>query len=149
MKRLLVLAAILWAPQLMAQETYSANYGAAAVTRFDKVRVGVNNETCRRLSLSASCTQAQACVAAGAANGAACSTADAVAVDARIYPNTQAGREELYKANSEARLKAIERRLLKEPDSRAVCTWYASATGVERATFCATVGLPSDCDPCP
>jgi hypothetical protein len=138
------------AEEAQAQETYTLSYGAAPVARLNRTRAAINVQTCKRLGLADACTQAEACTAAGAAGGASCSDAQAVAANARIYPDTQAGREELVTQLALQSFRAIERALLTEPEARGVCQWFTNtATAQQRSDFCTTAGQPADCMPCP
>jgi hypothetical protein len=91
---LIAVAVVGLASQASAQETYSFSATSGQVTRVDRGRLTTNAKTCLRLAQGVGCTQAQACTAAGAAGGASCTAAQARAANARIYPATQAGREE-------------------------------------------------------
>ena len=82
-----------------AQETYSVVINAPAnVAKLDIGRQLYNQSVCTRFSLPVSCTQAQACTASFTATGqpatgAACTAAEAMAANVRIYPNALNGRE--------------------------------------------------------
>lgn len=150
MKKLFLLTILLLAPLASAQESYTLSYNAPQVARLDKLRVALNESVCRSVVLPAACTQAEACVAAGAAGGAACTANQAQAANVRIYGDSQSEREAMVKRQAEERFRALERQFLKEPDAKTVCDWFTNtATAPERATFCTNAGLPSDCDPCP
>lgn len=101
MRRLLFLAFVLIAVPAAAQETYTINASAGNVTDLAAIVGGQNLRVCRRLSTVATnptppsnCTQAQACLAAQAPGGSSCTAAQARGINARIYPATQAGRDE-------------------------------------------------------
>jgi hypothetical protein len=96
MKRFIQAVALLlaFAGAVEAQETYDQ---AASSEDVANLRMGVsmaNDKTCLRLSQQIGCNQSQACIAAGAVGGSGCSNANARAVNARIYPDTLAGRDE-------------------------------------------------------
>lgn len=155
-KKILVVFAVLGlcaiAEAAIAQETWSigpvppAQVAAAAdqVTFF-------NASTCQRLSTTASpltdtCTQAQACTNAGAAGGASCTPAQARAANARIFPATQAGREEyvtftmVIPTLDDRREKVTNNNRLKQ------CKFWQTATAAQRNAICSAVGLPAGCD---
>lgn len=97
MKRILF-ALILLAPlPALAQETYSVTASAVQAARVERQRVRQNALTCQRFNQAPTCTQAQVCVAAGAAGGAACTAAQARATtpSSEIFPATLAGRENM------------------------------------------------------
>jgi hypothetical protein len=97
MKKVL-LGLILLAPlPALAQETYSIPATAAQAARVERQRVRQNAMTCKRFNLAPTCTQAQACVAAGAAGGAACTALQARATtpSSEMFPATLAGRESM------------------------------------------------------
>jgi len=87
-----------------APENYTIPAPSNRVTQLIQVVNMRNEKTCVRLWRRAGtnpwavpwqCTQAQACVVAGATGGASCTAAQARAVDARIWVNTtEAGRTE-------------------------------------------------------
>ena len=86
-----------------APETYSIPATTNRVTQLIQVVNMRNEKTCLRLwkqagtnpwTPSTTCTQAQACVVAGATGGASCTAAQARNAGARIWVQTQSGREE-------------------------------------------------------
>lgn len=77
-----------------AQEAYTINASAGQVASLSDIVAGYNNQTCLKFALVIGCTQAQACTAANAAGGSGCSAAQARAANARIFPQTLAGRDE-------------------------------------------------------
>src|SRR5687767_9696001 len=96
MKKILPLIAfvLLAGPASAQVETYAVPGSAANVATLTSVISFRNRETCERWSLATTCTQAQACTAANAIGGSSCTAANARAANARIFPLTQAGREE-------------------------------------------------------
>jgi hypothetical protein len=100
----------MWSDSASAQETYNFSIGGDAATRtslvgqIDLGRQQANTDICRRFSgppnnLSDTCTQPQACVAAGVVGGASCTAPDALAAGVRIYPNTLGGRQSFIAEN--------------------------------------------------
>jgi hypothetical protein len=147
----LVLVVLLAAVAAEAQETYSVGPASAAqVTTLTTVISALNRETCLRYSLAASCTQAQACAAAGATGGSGCSAAQARAAGVRIWPATFAGREEFTTHgiavpgfNALVSAQNNETR-------RIFCDGWTAATVTQRNNACTAIGLSAGCDPvCP
>jgi len=161
MKRLLaVVALLLFAAFANAQETYSVTLGgtttnrASLVGQVDLGRVQVNSDVCTAKALAATCTQAQACVAYGVAGGAACTAADALAAEARIYPDSTGGRES-FVANQVVRFRLsmyLTEQLRREAD--AYKSWCVDANQTARNTVCALVNAinpavpATGCNPC-
>lgn len=143
----LVFVVLLAAVAAEAQETYSLPAGAGNVTTLSTVMTGLNRETCLRYSLSASCTQAQVCAAAGAAGGASCTAAQARAAGVRIYPITFSGREEFVTFGIALpeflRLVAAQQ----SETRRLFCEGWNAATVTQRNNACTAIGLSAGCDP--
>lgn len=152
MRKLLLSALVLVAaPLAHAQETYSGTYPAAQVARLNRVRVALNDQTCNRVGLAPGCTQAQACVAANATGGAACTNGQAKAANARIYADSQPDREDLvFNYFALSAFKATERQLLQGPEASVTCNWFNNvASQAERDARCVQEGNPAGCNPCP
>lgn len=98
MKQLLlaVAALVLISGSASAQESYTVNASAANVVRVERERVRWNTFVCTRFALPASCTQAQACVAAVVTGGASCTVVNARAADVEIFANSLAGRDAFF-----------------------------------------------------
>jgi hypothetical protein len=134
-----------------AQETYSVQAPAGAVSDITGLVDVDNAKTCERLSkpsapLVEGCTQAAACTNAGAAGGSSCTAVQARAANARIYPNTLAGREE-YVTFSVVVVAVQDKRAnisARNQDKR--CKFWVVATGPQRQAICTANGLPSSCD---
>jgi len=93
-KLLLLLPLLLLAAAAHAQEAYSISATANQVNNLTDIVTTANARTCLRLTATEICTQAAACTAANAPGGSSCTAAQARGANARIYPLTQAGREE-------------------------------------------------------
>lgn len=144
---LAVIGVLTMAAYSSAQETYSLPAGAGNVATLSVVAASFNGETCERFGLARTCTQAQACVAAGATGGSSCTAAQARSVRARIYPITFAGREE-FVTFEVALPKFLE--LVGEQqreDRRNFCIGWNAASVSTRNTFCTTIGQPAGCNP--
>jgi hypothetical protein len=144
---LLIVALLALAGAAQAQETYSIPANAGQVATLTDILTYANIDTCQRLVSANTCTQAQACTAANAASGASCTAAQARAANARIWLNTQSGREEfvifqiaaprfLDLAAGLASLKATIQ-------ARAA----ALATQTAKDSSCTDLGLPTGCYP--
>lgn len=131
---------------LKAQETYcsTANANQAADVRLHVL--GVNRETCERLvplsGPSFNCTQAAACTAANAAGGSGCSPAQARQASARIWPDSQAGREEFQSFEWDLPQFVTARASLPQRGYTAYCRWWSTATQVQREADCTKANLP-------
>lgn len=155
MKRLfLVFAVLLAAASVQAQETYSVTLAGTTANRNSRVgqvelgRLQVNSDVCTAKGLAADCTQAQACVAYGVTGGAACTAADALAAEARIYANTLAGREG-FVANQVVRFRLsmyLTEQIRREGET--FTTWCKAANQTALNAVCSAAGLPNGCYPC-
>ena len=155
MKRLLLIVAVLLAAaSVQAQETYSVTLGGITTNRNSFVgqvelgRVQVNSDVCTNKGLPADCTQAQACVAYGVTGGSSCTAADALAAEARIYANTLAGRES-FVANQVVRFRLsmyLTEQIRRE--AATFTTWCKSANQTALNAVCTAAGLPNGCYPC-
>lgn len=144
------------APSLYAQETYSVTVGGTTTNRSSIVgqielgRVQHNTDVCRRSvpPLADTCTQAQACVALNVPGGASCTAAQALALEARIYAATLAGRE-AFVTNELVRFR-VPIYLLEQitREAQVFKTWCASASQTNLNTVCTAAGLPAGCYPC-
>ncbi len=130
-----------------AQETYSLPAGAGNVVTLTAVITGLNGDNCARYSLPRTCTQAQVCTAAGAPGGASCTAAQARGANVRIYPLTQAGREEFVTFGIALpeflRLVANQQ----QETRRAFCEGWNAANTTARNNACSALGLAAGCDP--
>jgi hypothetical protein len=130
-----------------AQETYSLSATANQVSLHDRDRASSNRQACTRLGLSSTCTQAQACTAANAAGGASCTAAQARAANARIYPATQAGREEFLTFSIVA--PEFQRRVkgAAADEQNAAKAWFLAQSQAVRDAECAKWGVAAGCNP--
>ena len=146
MRKILLVLAVLFVPALASsQEVYSINASAANVTTLTGVITKINGDLCAATGLPRTCTQAQLCTAASVAGGASCTAAQARAANARIYPLTQAGREE-FTTFGIAAPKFLE--LVAEvaaDQKRDACEKWTAATTTQKNNACAAIGLPNGC----
>lgn len=139
---------LLLAATASAQESYSQNASAGQVTDLRAVVAAKNEETCERVGLSESCTQAQACTAGNAAGGASCTAAQARTANVRIFPDTQAGRDEyvlhvfVLPQFNEARNLISRRHQIK------LCRWWATANRTQKDAVCTAAGQSAGCELC-
>ncbi len=140
-------AAIYGVPRLVeAAITLSITLNTASQTELELQRIADNKFTCRRLGLPATCTQAQACVAANAVGGSGCTAAQADAANARIFFASQTGREN----HAEKLLKeAVDNRrgLNKQEEAKDFCAFWLALTQGQRDTECARYPSDPGCDP--
>jgi hypothetical protein len=125
MKRLLFLLCIL--PTLALAGTYTLTTTAAQDTRLECQRVRVNKQTCERLGLPGTCTQAQARnVEAG--------------VD--IYASVQ---DFLDRNVLKSYLAGLKNADTADDAAQAAALW-ALKSDAEKNAVCASVGLPNGCE---
>lgn len=146
MKKLL-LALLFVAPSAFAQETYSIAASAGQTAQHDRNRVASNRQTCTRLGQALACTQAQACTAANAAGGASCTAAQARAVNARIYPATQAGREEYLTFDMVAPEFVRRVKGAAADEQNAAKAWFLAQNQTVRDAECSKWGVAAGCNP--
>ena len=146
-KLLLALALLFLADAAQAQETYSVSASAGQVASHERDRASRARATCLRLGQAVGCTQAQACTAANAAGGASCTAAQARAADARIYPATQAGREEFltFSIIVPEFLSRIANAASSERAAAGV--WFNAQNQTTKDAECVKWGLAAGCDP--
>ena len=149
MKKLLLALTLVALPSMVeAQEVYSISATANQVTRITRANALTARRTCLRLGLAEGCTQAQACVAANAAGGASCTAAQARAANARIYPITQAGREEfitfefIVKELKEFDAEAVRR------DQDLYCIWFKAQNQATQNAECSKISSVAECKIC-
>ena len=149
MRKLLLLGVVLFAPSVWAQETYSISANAAQVTDLtSEVRVS-NEQTCSRFNLAFTCTQAQACTAAAAPGGSACTAAQARGANARVFPQTQAGREEFVTFVIAAPEFTSRKSGVISWDQQTFCTTWRAGTQTQKDAMCTAGGLSAGCTLCP
>lgn len=148
--KLVALAVFLLAGfEVEAQETYTINGSAGQVADLRQYVLAINRGQCRRLALAITCTQAQACTAANAPGGASCTAAQARGAGARIWPDTQAGREEFvtfqwiapHFIEAKSSLPALA-----APD---YCGWWSAQNQTTKDAECTKIGAPTGCSICP
>lgn len=148
--RILVLAVVFTlclGHESIAQEAYTLNASAGNVTTLTDVISFFNAQTCQGFSLAPNCTQAQACTAANAAGGAGCTAAQARAASARIWPSTQAGREEFTTFQIAAPKFLDLVGSVAAAKKATFSTAFAALSQVNRDSICTTLGLPAGCSP--
>ena len=151
MRRLILLSLALVAAPAYAQETYSIPATAPNVIDLASIVATQNLAICRRLSTVAlnptpafNCSQAQACLAAVAPGGSSCTAAQARGADVRIYPATQAGREEYV--TFKIAVPTFKKQL---DDAGSLhqtvgCEYLKSPSGLtDLTTLCSNAGLPA------
>lgn len=141
MKRFIPLALILLSPVFAeAQETYSVSASVAQVAELRHYTLALNRATCRSLSLPATCTQAQACPG--------CTNAQARQQDRRIWPDSQAGREEFVifvwiAPDYDAIRTATPGKVLED-----YCAWFRAQNQAGKDAECSKIGAPASCNVC-
>lgn len=146
---LIVLAFVLTTAAAEAQETYSVNATAGQVTDLVSIAAAENEKVCYRYNLALTCTQAQACTAAGAAGGASCTAAQARAAQARIFPATQAGREEFVTFKMLAPVFIDQRASIGGWHRERLCIFWSSANQTQKDALCTGSGQSTNCNLCP
>jgi hypothetical protein len=149
MRRLILLGLLLLPTAAQAQETYSFSATASQVTTLNQGIADINAGTCATFALAATCTQAQACTAANAPGGAACTAAQARNANVRIWPNSQPGREEFIQfywllSNFNGMKSSIQSK-----DAQSYCTWYRAQTQTVKDSECTKTGRSANCEMCP
>lgn len=130
-----------------AQETYSLPANATQTADLRTYVLGVNRGMCRKAGFPTGvCTQAQACTAAGISS--ACTAAQARAADARIWPDTQAGREEFVTYQWVLPKFVEARATLRTSQQAELCEWWKTASTANKNTICTTSGLATGCEIC-
>lgn len=152
MKRYSLLAAALFAcvGVASAQETYSTSATAQQVLDLTDIVTATNERTCTNRGQAIGCTQAQSCTGQGVvcANGSSCTAAQARSCGARIFPLTQAGREE-YVTFQLVGPEFISRRdALSSWYQERQCRFWVTANASQRSAMCTAAGLPSTCRLC-
>lgn len=143
----LAFALILLASPALAQETYSLSGSAGQVGQLDRDRASTNRQTCTRLGLALTCTQAQACTSANAPGGASCTAAQARGAQVRIFPATQAGREEFLTFSYV--VPEFSRRVkgAAADEMNAAKAWFIAQSVAVQNAECAKWGLAAGCNP--
>lgn len=143
---------LLTAPLALAQsENYTIPASAGQVTQLTEIVNAVNLETCFRFGKAAGCTDTGAggtCVAAQANGGASCTPGQARAADARIFPLTQAGREEYVIFKIAAPTFVSQKEIPNRLGKIAYCQWFEAQDQTGKDAECTKVGLLAGCT-CP
>lgn len=139
---------LLLAPLAHAQEDYTISANANQVADLTWIVSVENTKTCITWGLPAGCTQAAACTAANASGGASCTAAQARAAQARIFPLTQAGRQEFVIFKIAAPQFQTMRVEANNFGRQAYCAWFNAQTQGVRDGVCTAIGLPAGCS-CP
>jgi hypothetical protein len=131
-----------------AQETYNVNVSANQVVRLTTSINMANASICLGANLPIGCTQAQLCIARNVPGGASCTAGQARNAFARIYPITQAGREEflIYYL-----ILPSFRSLDAEDfgfDGKIFCMAWPVLSQSVKDNICTTAGLAAGCNPC-
>lgn len=147
MKKLLFVLTLLAGGSAFAQESYSLSFSANQVNNLDRDRASNNRQTCVKLGQVSTCTQAEACAAARAPGGASCTAAQARAANVRIYPATQAGREEFLTFS--VVIPEFQRRLkgAAADEQNAAKAWFLAQNAVTQNAECSKWGLANGCNP--
>lgn len=146
---LAVLAFVLVGAGVEAQETYSLAATSVQVADLRQYVLAINRGQCRRLGLAITCTQAQACTAANAPGGASCTAAQARNSGARIWPDTQAGREEFVTFQWTAPRFLEARASLPALAAPDYCAWWNAQNQTTKDAECTKIGAPTGCAICP
>jgi hypothetical protein len=149
MRRFLALGPLLLIPAIVSgQETYSVAATANQVSNLTTAIASMNQELCDRYTLGQNCTQAQACTAVNAAGGAACTPAQARTANVRMWPNTQAGREEFVTFYLIApRFQDLVSGTVGANRAR-YCAWWALQNQTTKDAECTKLGQPTGCSIC-
>jgi len=145
---LFALTFLIGASSLEAQETYTLNASAPQVSRLNVVVNSVNDRACVSNNLPSGCTQAQVCTAAGTPGGSSCTAAQARTANVRIFPLTQAGREEYITFNLVAQQVQSYFEATIDYNHNKYCTWFRAQTVTVKNAECSKSGAPTDCELC-
>lgn len=132
-----------------SQETYSVAASVGQTADLRQFVLSKNRRTCQAQGLAVTCTQAQACTSANAAGGASCTAAQARAANVRIWPDTQAGREEFVIFFWLAPLFSQAKASLPTLAAPDYCAWWTLQNQTTRDTECTKIGAPTGCSICP
>lgn len=147
MRRLFILLGLAFIPCLAsAQEIYTVNANANQVARLTRSAWRANAITCLNHTLPIGCTQTQACVSVGLPSG--CTPAQARGGNVRIWPATQAGREEFVIFFM---ILPVFKALEKDDagfDSQQFCVAWPSLSQATKDGICTAAGLTAGCELC-
>lgn len=148
MRRLLLGFLALCPAIAWGQESYSVSASANQVSNLTNAIASINQDLCDRYTLGTNCTQAQACTAVNAPGGASCTAAQARQANVRIWPNTQAGREEFvvfYIVGP--RFQDLVQGTVGSNRAR-YCAWWNTQNQTTKDGECTKLGLPAGCAIC-
>lgn len=139
-----------------AQETYSLSATANQVTDLRQHVLAENRALCRRYSVAlASCQTSQGtiCAAANAAGGASCTAAQARAAGVRVWPDTQAGREEFVTfswvaPDFQAARTETPQPFIPGPAMGDYCEWWKAQNQTTKDAECSKISAPTPCVVC-
>jgi hypothetical protein len=140
-----VIGLILLCSGVSAQESYSISASAQQVTDLTNIVTARNEKLCQRFSLALACTQAQVCTAASTPGGASCTAAQARTAGVRIFPLTQAGREEYVTFQIAAPAFNDQKAIVPSWLQKKACDTWQTQNQTERNTACAAHSLPNGC----
>lgn len=149
MKYLLAVVLGLLALPALSQETYTLSASANQVADLRQYQLSINRGQCRRLGLALTCTQAQACTSANAPGGASCTAGQARNAGVRIWPDTQAGREEFVTFQWVAGHFLEARSSLPALAAPDYCAWWTAQNQTTKDAECTKIGAPAGCSICP
>lgn len=149
MRKLLALFLALGATTYGA-ESYSVPVSDANQATMTALVDAGNYRTCKRLNAGTAgvCTQAQACTAASAPGGASCTPAQARGASARIFPQTQPGREEFFTFEIAAPKFGDLQGGLAQHGRERMCDFWATANQTQRDALCTGSGQAAGCVLC-
>lgn len=143
---------------LEAQENYTIAATAAQVPDLRIHVLGKNRETCRRVNAvgQPNCTQGAACTAVSAPGGASCTNAAARQAGVRIWPDTEAGRQEFvtFAPGWVADLFKAARNGIPGQIAIDQCIWWGTLNQAQREAHCTAIGATNSgtidaCGLCP
>jgi hypothetical protein len=133
-----------------AQETYNLSANATQAADLRQHVLAMNRALCRAAQLPISCTQGDVCLARSVVGGASCTAANARDANSRIWPDTQAGREEFVTFQWVLPRFLAARGSLPQLHIADYCDWFNNvANQTQRNADCTKIGAPSPCTICP
>lgn len=149
MRKIVALIFVLLVATAAAQESYSVQATSGQVIDLALIVSASNERTCERFALADTCTQAQACTAANAVGGSSCTAAQARAANARIFPATQAGREEFVLHVIVApRFLDMKASAVVGRHREKLCSFWGTANRTQKDAVCTAAGQASGCELC-
>jgi hypothetical protein len=127
MRKLIAALAILILPALALAGTYTLTTTAAQDTRLERQRVRINKQTCERLNLAPTCTQAQA---------------RDVEPGVDVYSSVQDFLDRNVLKSYLAGLKNADT----ADDAEQAAALWALKTDADKNAICAAYGLPAGCE---